>query len=418
MLSPGDRNLKEIASNPSSPPSLLTELSNHSDLEIRSLVASNPNTPQDILMRLGEEFPDEIIENPVFNLLTIEEPNSRFVRLSLARSTKTDPEVLARLAATEKEDEKICCAIAKNINTPIDTLKKLVGWRATEDDGDYPYVAVTREILNNPNMPISYLEELLDRYIDSGWDYLLMEFSKLSTLSSGMIEKLAEKYRTDRLLIVHPLTQKSPKLLDKIARHSTNESVLIKIIENPLTLDSTVEYLAAYRSRAVRNLLIDRPNVSQKALDIVLFMQGKPGTPIDLLNELAEDFECHNLELLTKYPYTPREIIEKIVNYQYCTDKDYLTGHCIKYEYPLDIRNIRENIARHPNTSFEILSKLAQKIANYGFRGDKDTLSIVNKRLSNQYIIPVKTEAEPQTIDYRYSRENLFERIPEYKIPF
>lgn len=315
MLDFGDRNLKEIASNPSSPPSLLTELSYHYDLEIRSLVASNPNTPQDILMQLGYEFPDEIIENPVFNLLTIEEPDSRFVRLSLARSTKTDPEILAKLAATEKEDEMICCAVAKNISTPLDAFKTLVGWRAPEDYGKYPCTAVTKEAINNPNMPISYLEELLDRYIDTGWDDLLMEFSKLSTLSSGMIEKLAEKYYADTLLIVHPLTQKSPKLLDKIARHSTNESVLIKIIENPVTIDSTLEYLAAYRSRGVRNVIIDRPSVSQKALDIVLFMQGKPGISIDLLNELAENSRFYILILLIEYPYTPLKIIEKNINF-------------------------------------------------------------------------------------------------------
>lgn len=55
----------------------------------------------------------------------------------------------------------------------------------------------------------------------------------------------------------------------------------------------------------LRNVLIDRLNVSQKALNIVLFMQGKPGTPVDLLNETAKDSRSYILILLIEYRYTP-----------------------------------------------------------------------------------------------------------------
>jgi hypothetical protein len=182
----------------------------------------------------------------------MEEHNSKFIRLSLASSSKTDPEILAQIAASEKEDEDICCAIAKNINTPIDTLKYLCGWRATEDDGDYPYVKVSREVINNPILPISILEELLDRYINSGWLDLLNEFSKSSKLNVRMIEKLSELYYPNLWLIDHPITQNSPELLEKIAHLSREKSVIMKILNNDLTSASTREYITQNTSPAFR----------------------------------------------------------------------------------------------------------------------------------------------------------------------
>lgn len=420
MLDSCDRDLKKIASNSSTSPAILTELSNNSNLQIRSLVASNPNTPVDILMKLGEEFPDEILENPVFNLLLLEEPDSRFVRLSLARSTKTNPEVLAKLAATEKNDETICCAVARNINTPLNALKRLVGWRAAEDDGDYPYVRVSREAINNPIMPISYLEELLERYIDSGWDDLLWEFSKLSNLSIGMMEAIIEKFGGSLELVSHPLVQQSPILLAQMARRSDNKSILKEILKNPVTSTLTVEYLAGCPSCAIRNMVIEHPNVSKKALDIVLFMQKKPGTPIELLHE-AEDYRFR--QLLINYPYTPAEILEKIVNSYYVLKYNIdFDRYEREYKDAFDDWEMVYKLAWHPNTSFELLDRiriyLTQKVATYGSRGGENTLRIVKDRLYNHYVVPVQTEKEPKIIGDRYSRENLFEPEPEAEIPF
>ena len=75
-------------------------------------------------------------------LIVMEEHNSKSSRLSLASSSKTNPEVLAQIAASEKEDEDICFAIAQNINTPIDTLKYLCGWRANEMEKQFQQVSI------------------------------------------------------------------------------------------------------------------------------------------------------------------------------------------------------------------------------------------------------------------------------------
>ncbi|KJH72068.1 hypothetical protein [Aliterella atlantica] len=412
-----DRELKKIASNSSSSPALLTELSNNSDFEIRSLVASNPNTPVDILMKLGEEFPDQILENPVFNLLLLEEPDSRFVRLSLARSTKTNPEVLAKLAATEKHDETICCAVARNINTPIDTLKSMVVTNWHWRDGNFP-LHLTYEVLTNSSMPIAYLEELL--CLSIGCEELLWGFSHLPNLSLRMIEKLAENGAVSPALVEHPIVQKSPILLDKMARSSYDEPALRKILKNPIILPSTVEYLAGYNSPAIRNIVIERSDVSKKALDIVLFMQKKLGTPIDLLNELAEDYRFQ--KLLIDYPYTPSEVLEKTVDCYYVPKYNHdFDKREREYKDAFNDRNMVYKLACHPNTSFKLLERICVKLtqwAAYNDRTDKEMLRIVQDRLYNHYVVQVDTEKEPKIIGDRYSRENLFEPEPEDEIPF
>ncbi|MEH1811314.1 MAG: hypothetical protein V7K26_18655 [Nostoc sp.] len=103
---------------------VLEELSLHPQPEVRHAVARNPNTPTEVLLKLGKEFPDAITANPIFNLLLLENPESHFVRLSLARSTTTSESAIAQLSKIE--DEEILCAVAGNPKTPLHILERFV----------------------------------------------------------------------------------------------------------------------------------------------------------------------------------------------------------------------------------------------------------------------------------------------------
>ena len=311
--------------------------------------------------------------------------------------------------------------IASNPNTSLNILKKLVGWRHPDDDGDYPRIDITKEVINNPRMTASCLEEILDILIDSNWDEFFVEFSKLSKLSFKIVEKISKKKFYSGLIIEHLLSQNSPIILDNIAHNSSEESVFIKILKNPVTLTSTIEYLATSSSRAVRNTLIDHPNVSQKALDIVLFMQNKPGTPIEILHELAEDSRVSIKRLLTKYPYTPLNILEKIANSRYYDDCT------LKNEDTLDYWDISNNLAIHPNTSLEILNKILEKRYQITFINgrkvdDSDFLvRTIKNRINGQcYVVPkmIIYQTESEIIGDRYNRDNLYQPTLEDEIPF
>ncbi|MDJ0532220.1 MAG: hypothetical protein QNJ70_06930 [Xenococcaceae cyanobacterium MO_207.B15] len=67
-----------VAENIATPPELLSQLGSHSSEAVKKAVVSNPNTPTQTLFELGAYFPQELLENPVFNLLTLE--NCNFVK--------------------------------------------------------------------------------------------------------------------------------------------------------------------------------------------------------------------------------------------------------------------------------------------------------------------------------------------------
>ncbi|MEM7595366.1 MAG: hypothetical protein AAF383_28365 [Cyanobacteria bacterium P01_A01_bin.83] len=76
-------------------PEILAKLAKSRKKNIRCCVAGNLNTPVGILEKLGEKFPDVVVANPIFSLLLLENPESKFVLVSLARASTTSREKLA-----------------------------------------------------------------------------------------------------------------------------------------------------------------------------------------------------------------------------------------------------------------------------------------------------------------------------------
>ena len=121
-------------------------------------------------------------------------------------------------------------------------------------------------------------------------------------------------------------------------------------------------------------MLINHPNVFHKVLDIVLFMQGKPGTPIEVLNELAENPRFKVLRMLCAYPHVPSEVLDKVGNNLPCKEVD--------TKYHLEISDY---LAYHPNSSSDLLRKIV------------DELEQVNSSLLNEnYTFYSGTKSESQ----------------------
>jgi len=151
-----------------------------SEKEIAQLLASNPNTPVKILEELSQSYYEEIVDNPVFELLLLENSDRRFLKLCLAKSTKTSAETLDKLSG--ESSLEICREVARNNNTPADEFIKLANKRAEHhdfsvrstiasnsktpvdilaslaQDSDFN---VRRAVASNPNTPVIVLEKLL-----------------------------------------------------------------------------------------------------------------------------------------------------------------------------------------------------------------------------------------------------------------
>lgn len=65
---------RSLAKNPSTPAEKLEQLSHSCDAITRQYVTANPNTPTNILLKLGAEFPEQLIDNHVLPLLFLKNP--------------------------------------------------------------------------------------------------------------------------------------------------------------------------------------------------------------------------------------------------------------------------------------------------------------------------------------------------------
>jgi hypothetical protein len=63
-----------VAANSGASQKLLKKLAKSADRTTREMVTTNPNTPTKILMQLGIEFPQQLLDNPIFSLLLLENP--------------------------------------------------------------------------------------------------------------------------------------------------------------------------------------------------------------------------------------------------------------------------------------------------------------------------------------------------------
>ncbi|MFN6479503.1 hypothetical protein [Nostoc sp. DedQUE07] len=288
---------------------VLEELSLHPQPEVREAVAKNPNTPTKVLLKLGKEFPDAITANPIFNLLLLENPESHFVRLSLARSTTTSESAIAQLSKIE--DKEILLAVARNPKTSLEILEELVenpplfcdDENADESDFDELFTAIAQ----NPNTS----ESLLLQLAEDGSSYVKMA--------------IAENPKT-------PLS-----LLNKFADwRSMHEA----IARNPQASSAILEKLAGENEKEIRDLVKNHPNVSETAIAIINFIEGKPGTSIDLLEQLASDRRASVRRLVAAHPLTPAKVLEKLAQ---DTDED-----------------VPFKAANHPNANSTVLEFFAE----------------------------------------------------------
>lgn len=273
-----------IAKNDRTSPDLLAQLAVDKDAEIRQAVASNPNTPQDILLKLGKEFPEALVANPIFNILLLENPESQFYRLSLARSSTTSVEILENLA--QLPDEEILCAIALNPNTPVAILKQLVQNPPQiydyEDPDGTEFERLFACVAKNPNTPESILIQLAER------------------AGSNVKYALAENPHT-------PVA-----ILEKFAdwRNFTMHQALVR---NPNAPTAVLEKLAGEQSKEIRELVKAHSNASEMAIAIIEFVKDKYGAPIHILEKLATHSSPHVRRLVAACSDTPSHVLELLI---------------------------------------------------------------------------------------------------------
>lgn len=154
-----DLQLVETASNPNTPPQLLRQFANHSNWQLRRLVARNPNTPTDILWQLGIDFPDAVLTNPIFSLLQLEHLHlAAEIPACTLTSLLQCPQVPIAFMeyAVTQQDYSLWLAVAYNHNAPSQILANLARKSRHQDR------ELTRAVAAHPNTSPQLLAQVLE----------------------------------------------------------------------------------------------------------------------------------------------------------------------------------------------------------------------------------------------------------------
>ncbi|MGV0106635.1 hypothetical protein NSTCB13_05463 [Nostoc sp. DSM 114160] len=335
------------AAEPSTDPELLRELALSTDQKTRQSVAGNPNTPADVLLKLGAEFPSQLLDNPVFPLLLLENLNLvAEIPLNTLRS------------------------ILRLENVPVSILEKLA------DKSDYKVQLLA--LAENPKN-----EKVVFNRINQINDSLIVESARLhinlaGELTEGYEQKVKEVIQgaifSDRNVDAYDLVVPAqicfiPEFIVECwVREPIYEHYLCrKIADSPATSASILKHLANHTDGYTRDRVAENPNTPPEALRKLASKQeaGEPriflgrnlNTPSDVLESLSKDRDKKVRISVAENPNTPLTILQYLANDTERNVAEAATRAIREQQGEYTAEAVRKN----PKTPPHVLEKLAQK---------------------------------------------------------
>lgn len=332
-LATGERAVQlAVAQNPSAPPDVLEQLSAEEDDALRSLLAQNPSTPPKILYAMCGQFPQQIVANPVFSLLFLENPSfierisergfSAVLRLEdapeelinlclesgrplLQRTSAEHPSLAPeRLRALSTHPHlAVRVGVAGNPRTPPEVLRGMCG--------DEPEVFVA--LSQNPSTPLDALESMfaglaLEQYfgaVPQLEQVMCTALASREDLTPSLAQRLAQRTGTAAALAQNPRTP--PEIIDQL--------LSVELPKNA-KVSEQLEYAASHAALAARSdltpaqmarLLADPEERVRKAL------AQNPSTPPELLAALVEDERSEVRHTANQHPKLSSAVRERLV---------------------------------------------------------------------------------------------------------
>lgn len=210
-----------VARNDGATESVLRHLGSHSDATVRKWVASHPVTPVEVLLVLGQQFPEQLIQNPILDVLFLENPAlmQEFplgtVRAVLKR--KSAPASILEQGVYIK-DEAAHLALAQNSSAPEELIDKLHEMT--------PFASV-KEAIRARRMQEPALQEAEEAF-----------FEALCVRMADYGEKKVEMKIFEALIELPQINADCLVRLEKSKTYDSNEEDLNSLIEeqNPLVL--------------------------------------------------------------------------------------------------------------------------------------------------------------------------------------
>ncbi len=283
-----------VAGNAIAAPELLLRLSTSGDAIVRQNVAANPNTPTQVLLEIADEFPAEVLQNPIFSLLFLENPEflNKMPGRSVASVLRQDGVPVFFLEwAGNRGDTGLRLVVAMNANTPKTVLEKL---------------------RNNHNAQVREAVEMhvnIAGEMSSGWDE---EASTVLATTSGL--RLKGSY----LLEIAEIGLISEKALAFLPKDEYYYSEVLELVLKPANIPVPLKF----------NLIMQGS----------MAVGANPQTPKEILEELAQDSDWEVRQAIACNPNAPETILKMLA-----TDR---------------VFTVRQEVAANPSTPVELLELL------------------------------------------------------------
>ena len=254
----------QIAINPNTSPQVLRQLAASKSWELRQLVASNPNTPTDLLWKLGVDFPEAILSNPVFELLQLEHLNlaAEIPHHTLTSLLQCDRVPSAFMDyAIKQQDYSLWLAVAYNPQTSGTLLKNLAKKSRRQDReliraiaahpsaealllGEIADISsgLAQIVVENPSTPADVLKKILYKYgriCDSVFVTLVALHPQIDARLSIQMSLVSDESAANDLWIAKQRETESARLAE-LAQTDWN-MLQLAIVRNPNTSIDVVE---------------------------------------------------------------------------------------------------------------------------------------------------------------------------------
>jgi hypothetical protein len=358
-----------VAANARANGELLRELSSFEDAETRIAVASNPNTPTDILFKLGIEFPQQLLDNSVFSLLLLENPNlvqdiPEDTLASLLR-LPTVPNAFIEWALTRKQyasgtreaRSQIMFALAMNPKLSQEALQTLI-----YEAGKH---WTTARVPNVAKLHVNWASEMT-----TGWKEAAFSVVQKRNIAKDNIEhdQASEPSLWEIGIIPEEfLTALHPNSLREIARQEetpghilemllqskmATKKVRVAVASNLNTPVHILEKLAGEEDPEVRRAAFLNPNTPtaifqlfhkyQNAITLVTPQRtiANPQADAQTLCKIAKCQWTHICKEVASHPNTPTSLLIDFAHHKYW--------------------RIRASAANNPNLPIDLLEQLAR----------------------------------------------------------
>jgi hypothetical protein len=258
--------IAQLASDPTTKPHVLRKIATETDWQLRQLVASNPNTPTETLWQLGIDFPEAILNNPIFELLQLEQLDlvATIPQPTLTSLLQCDrvPQRFMEYAVSQ-QDYSLWLAVAYNPHTPSQLLEHLAQKSRGRDR------ELIRAVAAHPQTPAYLLAEIID--IGEGIAQIVAENARAPI---AVLEQILRKYGSPRdptfttLIALHPLL--NPRLLMQM--YLAPNDVAAKslwLAKQPDTSSAQLVQLAQTDWQVLQLAVARHPQTPSQTLDLI-----------------------------------------------------------------------------------------------------------------------------------------------------